>query len=468
MSLQKKGSANAVKLLLLLTVSFYFLSLLPFDSLKVLSPVVLVFFTFVIFYHRIRKIEGDQAFVNVGIFYALVVSIYVSFPLIGFVLRGLSYGYGSGVRLLQLDLTPDEVTVVGMYGAIHIIVFSIAFLFYNKTFHILSNKSLTYKPPVHAIYLVFFSVALFMFVRNFTLSMGSLSYLDRYLAVWQMPLILRQISNHVAGIYIISFIGILTYWVGNFKKYKLLIICFLGYELISTIISMGGRSEVVQFLIATAMLYHLFVKKLSGKFVLFCIVIGVVSILSYGVLRSVAHYGGQIKLGTNLLSENNEFESVFATGAELMIARENNQLPEIPWQLRFGDFFSLIPQQLVPFQKKRYSDWYLDNFHPEYKEAGGGLAFGAVPEAIVGFGLWELIARAILLGWLFSLIHRWYSSRKADFWATCFYIWLVVESYQCFRAGNFVLFIYIFYRFLPYYIAVTGLSIFIRRLVRGS
>lgn len=468
MSLNKENKLNFMSILFLFTIVLLVQFFMVTDVIVVIFPVILISVNFIVFLVWMRSRVGGNTYINLGSFYVLVVSVYIILPLIGFMLNGLKYGLGNSNRLVILNPTPEQVGFTGLYGAIYIIIFSLGYCFF-------CNKSPDHGKPVirnmpsrHSVIFVFVFISLFMLFISVSLGLGSKSYLDRFVAVWSLPLFIKQIANHVSGIYVISVIGVLTFCFSDYKKYKTIIIGILLYELISAIASMGGRSEIVQFLIAAGMLYHLFVKKLTGKFIIITIVAGTLILLGYGVIRSNAHLWNETSLGSSLLTNENEFESVFANALELLALRNNDKLPVVPWQLTISNLTSLIPQQLLPFEKMEYGEWFVSNLYPSYKEAGGGLAFGALAESIVGFGLPELIIRAFLLSWFFAWIHNWYLTNRDEFFPTCFYIWITVESYQCYRASSFVLLILILYRFVPYTMAIMALNSIYRRVARRA
>jgi len=419
-----------------------------------------------IFYSKIYRLEGSQSFVNVGAFYSLVVYIYISLPLIGYWLHDMGYGISDTNRMLRLNPSLDDILLIGFYGATYLSCFMLSFTLFSNKFKPSSRIVLFNTPSFHSLIFLFILTASFMTVLGFYLDFGNKSYLDKFLAVWSLPLLIRQIANHVSGISVIAVIGLLTYLISNFERYRTLTLILLLYEFFATIITLGGRSEVIQYLIAAALLFHLFVKKLRGSAVLLIIIIGLSLALIYGAIRSnaLSDINDWTTPGINLLTENNEFDSLYATAIELNILKNNQRLPDIPWQLYLSDLTSLVPQQILSFTKMDYGNWYVTTLYPGYKGMGGGLAFGTLAEAIVGIGLPEVIIRAIIIGFIFALIHKWYLNHRNSFWATSFYIWFLVESYQCFRATSFIFLTYFTYRFVPYFILVLLINGIIKKL----
>jgi hypothetical protein len=92
--------------------------------------------------------------------------------------------------------------------------------------------------------------------------------------------------------------------------------------------------------------------------------------------------------------------------------------------------------------------------------------FGVIAQAIVGFGLLELVLRGALVGLLFAWAQRWYTRRAARFLPTLVYVWLCVWSYYTFRASTFYLLSPIIYRLLPVVVLIYAGARLLGRLPR--
>jgi hypothetical protein len=97
-------------------------------------------------------------------------------------------------------------------------------------------------------------------------------------------------------------------------------------------------------------------------------------------------------------------------------------------------------------EKLEPSEWYLD-----VRGLGNrtGYMFGVIAQSVIGFGLWELALRGIVIGLLFAWAQRWYTRRSSRFLPTLIYVWLCVWSFYTFRASTFYLLAPIIYRLLP-------------------
>ena len=113
----------------------------------------------------------------------------------------------------------------------------------------------------------------------------------------------------------------------------------------------------------------------------------------------------------------------------------------------FAEFVQLIPQQMYPVKKIDPSLWYLEVIGDS---SGSGLMFGVMGQAAVGFGIWELVLRGGLLGFILARIHRWYFlKRSSSFSATLFYVWLCINVYYTFRGSTFSLVTPVVYQLMP-------------------
>ena len=109
-----------------------------------------------------------------------------------------------------------------------------------------------------------------------------------------------------------------------------------------------------------------------------------------------------------------------------------------------------------------FTTWYVDTFYSSFAEYGGGLAFGAIPEALLGSGWPDLIWRGALVGFLF----RWFDDaiRKgtSSLWKFTLYLWLMFSCYQTFRVTTLAVLPLFIYRFLPAMLMVIAFAYLLR------
>ena len=103
-------------------------------------------------------------------------------------------------------------------------------------------------------------------------------------------------------------------------------------------------------------------------------------------------------------------------------------------------------QSLIAFVPKQFNEgkwdlagWYVTQYFPEYAEAGGGLAFGIIPEAIVNWGLISIVFQAFVLAFLFRAAYfSAFANRAggANVWVV-FYLFSFAQIYQVIRSHSF-------------------------------
>jgi hypothetical protein len=185
-------------------------------------------------------------------------------------------------------------------------------------------------------------------------------------------------------------------------------------------------------------------------------------VLAYGFARDLAS-ARYLAIQGSYWSAQNEFQTLMGTAYDIQMRAATGVLQPIPWQLHAADLLRLIPSQLLPFPKVEPSDWYLGHFGAASR--GTGLMFGVVAQAIVGFGLIELIGRGVLLGVLLGLLRRAYLLRADSFWWSVFYACVCVWSYYTFRASTFYFVYFVLYHFVPVVLAMKIGNALIRRAV---
>lgn len=126
------------------------------------------------------------------------------------------------------------------------------------------------------------------------------------------------------------------------------------------------------------------------------------------------------------------------------------------WVLYVSDFVALVPSQLLPFEKTDPSTWYIKLMGVE--GTGMGFAFGVVPAASIGWDWLELLVKGAVFGYILTRIQSWYCSRSRSFWVTVLFVYLMVVSYNCFRASWLYFIPMVGLRFMPFYLLIRSLS----------
>jgi oligosaccharide repeat unit polymerase len=273
-----------------------------------------------------------------------------------------------------------------------------------------------------------------------------------------------QLLNHLSGIRYVLALTLLAAMFNRYEKFKPVIVAWLLLVAGIMLARLGSRTELVMMVLASAMMYHALVRPLSPRIIVLMGSAGLAGFLVIGAVRSgVADLSGLVTF--NPFRYGSEFESLFANAVHLN--RVKDTAGELPWTFYLADLTALIPQQLAPFTKIDRANWYVATFFPKYAAAGGGLAFGVVPEAIVTGGWMSALALGAALGICFARVHRFYVRHSNRFWVFVFYVWIATLSYLSFRNGTFALLVHVVYRFLPAVLLVHLLGQTVRRVRRA-
>jgi hypothetical protein len=105
----------------------------------------------------------------------------------------------------------------------------------------------------------------------------------------------------------------------------------------------------------------------------------------------------------------------------------------------------------------------LRTYHFDFGDRGGGFAFGAIAESMVGAGLVDVVWRAALVGSVLASVHRYAAARLRRFWPIVFCLWLSVFSYACFRVSTLEPVARFVYQFGGAYVGVCVVMIVLKR-----
>jgi hypothetical protein len=403
---------------------------------------------------------GSIPWFEIGAIYTTVVTLYLAYPVIGFLALAGTYTPLSDVRFLILPPDPGEVGRIGWLYVSHLLGFALAYLLFRGRLPRIQPRP---QPPgistVAALLIVFlliqgFDVAVWIAYPTFA---GS--YTESYLAAQRLPLLLAQLQNHLDGMKYPLAIALLAVLFADYRTGRPIILIWLLAVAGSSVVHLGSRTEVVLLLMSAVAMYHTLVRPLSGRFIVISALVGLVGFVAFGVLRA----GGNRVEGYSILNPftaATEFDILFANAVDLS---RLSKTVSVPTALYFADLPRLVPQQVLPFTKIDPAAWYVTTFFPDYAASGGGLAFGTISEAVLTGGWFSALARGAALGLCFAAIHRAYLRRSRSFWGFVFYIWLSTLAYQSFRNTTFSLGVLFLYRFVPtvVFVAViaSGLSI---------
>jgi oligosaccharide repeat unit polymerase len=401
---------------------------------------------------------GEVPYFEVGFFFVAVVSLYGVYSLVTAITLDLRYTPFSDLRLWMYQPPAAELARAGWMQVYMLGTFTATYLLVRRKTPPVT-RVITKTDPVVFVILVgiylFIKLYFFFLISFFGLRFDS--YYDQYLAYRSLPLVFAQVANHLGGMLNTVQLLLLFSLFASYKRNRAIIFTWLIVATALAFLALGSRTELFLLLLSAMIVYHRLVRPLKGKVIVSMAAVALLAFLVMGILRLIRNEGA---VGVGNASE---FDTLFANSVDLLRRRDLNVLVPPPTLHYFNDLLALIPQQLMPIAKVDLPTWYLRTYYPEMYSSGGGYAFGMVAESIIGAGVPELIVRSAMLGIGLALFHRWFAhKRRATLWTFALYTWVTAISYQSYRNSTFVPLVYLWYRFLPLYLAVILLTPVVR------
>lgn len=400
-------------------------------------------------------------------------ALYSLMPFFTYLLSGMTYGLLSDPRLRIYAASPKEYEAFAWRYVVYLVSFGIAYVLIRGR---VSIRSGNVQPPDRQTVVALLAMALLFsgLLHSFEMLYGldfSVAYDsalgDAYSAFQSMPLIARQALSKIYSSIFILKLGLLTILIASWRRrrWRYVVYGWLCVATIGYLFKMGARTELALLFLSAALLYHRLVRPLKPAAILTGGALLLVALLGFGLMRGGSTLGENLSNLQTVLSHDSrefvtaasEYETLFAGTYDLYRMKQAGLIANVPWQVYATEILMLIPQQVLPFEKVDVQEWYRDlSPNPSY------FMYGPISQAILGLDWIELVLRGSLLGWLFGRIHRWYACRAGSFWATLFYVWLMVWSYYTIRSSTLYFLAFILYQYIPTIIFVY----MIRELLR--
>src|SRR5579859_5557453 len=403
-----------------------------------------------------QRNSGSVPWFELGLVYVAILTVYLAYPLIGYVtLRGL-YTPASDVRLMIAPPTPSEVAGIGWLYTSHLCGFCGAYMITRGRLPRVDRRPSVPSPfTLLAIVISFLTIQIFEAALDAIYDTSASTYIASYLVSQRLPVLLAQLLNHLSGMKYPLTLALMTTLFLQYGRTKRLIILWLLGSIAIAAVRLGSRTEVALLLVAAGGMYHTLVRPIPARLVAFAVPCGIAAFIAFGIVRGgkVSESGHSV---LNPFASATEFEVLFANAVDLR--RIHDAAASFPTGLYFADLTALVPRQLVPYTKIDPAAWYVAQYYPTFAAWGGGLAFGTISEALLTGGWLSAVLRGGALGLLFALIHRASVRRRNQFWMFVFYFWITTLSYQSFRNTTFSLGVLFVYRFAPTVLIVTSLE----------
>ncbi len=397
---------------------------------------VLVIGTFM----AIRQARSRQTleFFDIGTLFIAIAFLYTFIPLANFVRLDGVYSQEGDTRMYSLQPSPELVERVGWHYLLFMATFAAGYLISQNR---LGEPNNTRTSPPRGDFLfwmlgIYASCQSALMVLRIRYGLTAETYLESYRVFRDVPVFLQQSFAWLTGFSRIVEIGILAYFFSRYERYRVVVWAWLAVIATATFMRLHARTDLMIAVGSSVFLYHLFVRRVS---LVRLAVIGLVALVSFQALGVLRALGGYVDdLGTReLVSSGSEFESVFGNAIHILSVLDSGQSlpPRITWYL--SEIAILFPQQLLPFDKVDPSIWYVRTFFPRYEALGGGYAWGAIAQSVVGFGLAEAALRGCLLAIALAAVNRFLRKRWDRFEFVVVYAWLMGTVYLSMRNVTF-------------------------------
>ena len=375
---------------------------------------------------------------DIGVLWLGVFALYATISPLSWLLQGGSYGPLSG-RLFHLQPSTNEVVYLLNIALAYIVSFASVYIVLLRRVSrpvASAQACIGGTKMAGAVVIVLAASIIGVVIGEMGLIKSPESYIDSYRVIQELPIGLRQFIKMVGAFSSVSTLVLLIAVLQRWPRYRLLFILYV-LSLFVAFNPKGGRSGVAMGLLGIVISWHVLVRPIPFRRLLaggvFCLVV----FLLLGILRANGSLTGIGELGLERVGVG-EFDSLWANAVELLQAKQSGGV-DVPVATRFGEFFAFVPSQLLWFDKSDLSGWYIDTFHPAYKEQGGGMAFGAISQAVIGGGMFEAAIRGAILGALVALIMKLVRTPSKTWWRFPFHLYLLVWAFQGVRDTTFSL-----------------------------
>jgi hypothetical protein len=415
--------------------------------------------------------RSSHAPIGLGTLYSAAVLVYTIYPLLIYIGLGGYYTPLNDQRLFVDQPDAAAMTRIAWYYVVYFAAFCAGYQL--TAVGSSSQQRLTLSnldtPMIWALLATFVVLRISVLVAELLFAAHSSDYLESYLKYKHLPLIAQQVIGHMEGMTSVLSLGVVAILCRDWQRWRFVVLGWLAFEAIVLLVGLGARTQFVLLCMAALVSYHYLYRPLSLATMVTAGLTVIVLFLAFGFLR--AYVGnGLTGVGTELLVGSSEFEALFgnAYDVERLTAIGEIDKASLAAAVYLGDIINLVPQQLMPFEKLDLQRWYVGTFHSDYAERGGGLAFGAIAEGLIGLGVIDLIWRGLLVGVVFCWFDRTCRSGTIGYWRFVIQVWLISSCYLTFRSGMLALLPVFVYRFVPAMLAVAALAYLLRVAATGT
>lgn len=414
---------------------------------------------------RAHSRVGRMIPLDIGVFFAWVVFAYGALPLIGITLAGWNIGELHDSRLGSNVLDEAAVARVGLMYLLFLAGFALCYGFLQARSAATPTPEDIERPSRRDLWI---AVVLLVAVNGtILLSRATLGirhgedYLATYLEFAGQPLIVQQLAGILSASELSVAILVIVVMMARNPRWHIWLATLVVSQVAVAIAGGGSRSNAFSLALAYVVARSLYDRRMRFSFVVAAGGAGLALFLVAGLLRQITLSSDEVS-GLYLL-QGGEFLSIFYNALDL-----SERLPDFDsFALRMGlyavDILRVIPRQIVGDLKLDPAAFYVSTFYPEFGEAGGGLAFGAIAESTIGFGPLEALVRGTLVGCAYALIRNFCLRGRLSVLDAFVYTWFVVLSYQAIRDTTFSVFPRFLFQVAPLLLVLWAAGALLRK-----
>ena len=382
-----------------------------------------------------RSLRRNRYFVpiDIGIWWLAFLSLYSIQPVIYWLATGEFQSVATN-RLEVLRTSATEIAEILTISACYAISFALTYFHFTKYVRFEGGPGIAKigNSVVLPTAIIFAFLWIFTHVLFSDINSGP-GYESKFVNLSELPLGVRRFHKFTLASLVISGI-ILVIAMSQRRSFRAIAVILIP---ILVLISSPGGSRGTAFLIALVFLisWHALVRPIPkviwGSLALF----GILAFNLLGAIRSYGRLPDEMEL-IHWLIASGEFEHIFGNAVKLLHAVHDGSL-QVPTTTRFGEFYAFLPSEFLGFEKDSLGNWFMDTFYPESKAKGGGLAFGAIAQAVIGGGAVEALIRGAMLGATLGLICKFLVNHRGHWWAFPMYICFLVRIFDSVRSTTF-------------------------------
>ena len=387
---------------------------------------------------------------DIGVVFSWLGFLYGGLPILGFTLAGWGIGSIQEARL-NYDLPEQDLIVqVGLTYLAFNAGFALAYALLRRRHRVWQPVQLARagRRDVMLALGLYFMVKLSLLGLNLALGVESSDdYIGSYTALVGQPLIVQQVAGVMSASELALTILVIVSVIAHKPRLHTYVAGFVALQIVSAMVIGGSRAQAFACALAYLVTRSVYDPRLRFRTIAFAGALALAMFLVAGALRQVRVDSEELS-GLSLL-QGGEFMSVFSNSLDLLERLADLDSALLRAGVYLVDLLRFIPRQIIGDFKIDPATFYVATFYPEFSEAGGGLAFGAIAESSIGFGAAEALVRGLFLGLAYAWLRNACLKRSLTVIRAFIYVWFLVLAYQGLRDTTFSVYPRFFYQVLP-------------------